>query len=69
MVATPTLAADAAELVGRIVAGGHTGMFHCCGGESVDRRTLALRTVEAFGLDRDLLDFGPPPRPVVADPL
>ncbi len=61
MVATPTLASDAADLVARIVAGGHTGIFHCCGGESVDRRTLALRTVEAFGLDRDLLDFGPPP--------
>jgi dTDP-4-dehydrorhamnose reductase len=63
MVATPTLASDAAELVARIVAGGHTGIFHCCGSESVDRRTLALRTVEAFGLDGDLLDFGPPPQP------
>jgi dTDP-4-dehydrorhamnose reductase len=61
MLATPTLASDAAELIRRIVAGGHTGVFHCCGGESVDRRTLALRTVEAFGLDGDLLEFGPPP--------
>jgi dTDP-4-dehydrorhamnose reductase len=63
MVATPTLAADAAELIRRIVDGGHTGVFHCCGGESVDRRTLALRTVETFGLDGDLLAFGPPPEP------
>jgi dTDP-4-dehydrorhamnose reductase len=63
MVATPTLAEDAAELIARIAAG-HTGLFHCCGGETVDRRTLALRTVDAFGLDRDLLDFGPPaPQP------
>jgi dTDP-4-dehydrorhamnose reductase len=61
MTATPTLASDAADLIARIVAGGHTGIFHCCGGESVDRRTLALRTVEAFGLDGDLLGFGPPP--------
>jgi dTDP-4-dehydrorhamnose reductase len=68
MVATPTLATDAAELIKRIVAGGHTGIFHCCGGESVDRRTLALRTVEAFGLDGDLLDFGPPPEPPFAIP-
>jgi dTDP-4-dehydrorhamnose reductase len=60
-VATPTLAADAGELIRRIGEGGHTGVFHCCGGESVDRRTLALRTVEAFGLDAELLDFGPPP--------
>jgi dTDP-4-dehydrorhamnose reductase len=63
MLATPTLASDAAALIARIAAGRHTGIFHCCGGESVDRRTLALRTVEAFGLDGDLLDFGPPPEP------
>jgi dTDP-4-dehydrorhamnose reductase len=63
MVATPTLASDAAELIARIVAGGHAGVFHCCGGEAVDRRTLAERTMAAFGLDGDLLDFGPPPQP------
>lgn len=63
MVATPTLASDAAALIARIAAGGHTGVFHCCGGESVDRRGLALRTAEVFGLDGDLLDFGPPPDP------
>ena len=63
MVATPTLAADAAGLIRRIADGGRRGIFHCCGGESVDRRTLALRTVEAFGLDGDLLEFGPPPDP------
>jgi dTDP-4-dehydrorhamnose reductase len=61
--ATPTLATDAAELIARVVAGGHTGILHCCGGEAVDRRTLAERTVAAFGLDRDLLAFGPPPEP------
>jgi dTDP-4-dehydrorhamnose reductase len=61
--ATPTLASDAAELIARIAAGRHRGIFHCCGGESVSRRELALRTVEAFGLDGDLLDFGPPPDP------
>ena len=61
--ATPTLAADAAGLIRRIADEGRRGIFHCCGGESVDRRTLALRTVEAFGLDGDLLEFGPPPDP------
>jgi dTDP-4-dehydrorhamnose reductase len=61
MVATPTLASDAADLIARIVACGHGGIFHCCGGEAVDRRTLAERTVAAFGLDGDLLDFGPAP--------
>ena len=63
MLATPTLAEDAAALIARIVAGRHAGVFHCCGGEAVDRRALALRTVEAFGLDGDLLEFGPPPAP------
>jgi dTDP-4-dehydrorhamnose reductase len=59
--ATPTLASDAARLIARIAEGGHHGIFHCCGGESVSRRELALRTVEAFGLDGDLLSFAPAP--------
>jgi dTDP-4-dehydrorhamnose reductase len=63
MVATPTLAADAAALIARIVEEGATGIFHCCGGESVDRRTLARRAVAAFELDGSLLGFGPPPAP------
>jgi len=61
--ATPTLASDAARLIARIAAGGHRGIFHCCGGESVSRRELALRTVEAFELNGELLDFGPAPDP------
>jgi dTDP-4-dehydrorhamnose reductase len=68
MVATPTLATDAAELIARIAARGHTGIFHCCGAEAVDRRTLAERTVAAFDLDPDLLDFGPPPAPAFPVP-
>jgi dTDP-4-dehydrorhamnose reductase len=67
-VATPTLAEDAAGLIAQIAAGGHRGIFHCCGGESVSRRELALRTVELFELDGDLLDFGPPPDPGFAVP-
>ena len=59
-VATPTLASDAAEQIWRIVSGGLTGTFHCCGGEAVDRATLARRTAEVFELDPELLDFGPP---------
>ncbi len=60
-VATPTLASDAAGLIARIAAGGHRGVFHCCGGESVSRRELAVRTAEVFGLDAELLEFGPAP--------
>jgi dTDP-4-dehydrorhamnose reductase len=61
MVATPTLASDAAELIRLIAERGQRGIFHCCGGEAADRRTLALKTVDAFALDGDLLDFGPAP--------
>jgi dTDP-4-dehydrorhamnose reductase len=59
-VATPTLAADAAELIWRALQGEATGILHCCGGEHADRVGLARRAVAAFGLDADLLDVGPP---------
>jgi dTDP-4-dehydrorhamnose reductase len=63
MVATPTLATDAGELIRRILGREATGIFHCCGGESVTRAQLALAAVEAFGLDPELLRFGPPDEP------
>jgi dTDP-4-dehydrorhamnose reductase len=59
-IATPTLASDAAELVWRAIEGGHEGVLHCVGGESVDRVTLARRTAEAFDLDPEMVDIGPP---------
>jgi dTDP-4-dehydrorhamnose reductase len=58
MVATPTLASDAAELMWRIAERDLDGIFHCCGGESLDRRTLAMRAAQVFELDRTLLDLG-----------
>jgi dTDP-4-dehydrorhamnose reductase len=63
MVATPTLASDAAELMWRILERDLDGTFHCCGGESVDRRTLAMRAAQVFELDPKLLDLrvAPPP--------
>jgi dTDP-4-dehydrorhamnose reductase len=64
-IATPTLASDAAELVWRVIEGGHDGVLHCVGGESVDRVTLARRTAQAFGLDAELIDVGPPDPAVV----
>jgi dTDP-4-dehydrorhamnose reductase len=63
MVATPTLAGDAAELMWRILERDLDGIFHCCGGESVDRRTLAMRAAQVFGLDPTLLDLGVEPPP------
>jgi dTDP-4-dehydrorhamnose reductase len=68
MVATPTLASDAAELMWGILERDLDGIFHCCGGESVDRRTLATRAAEVFELDAILLDIGvaPPPEALPA---
>jgi dTDP-4-dehydrorhamnose reductase len=61
--ATPTLASDAGELVWRALARGATGVLHCCGGEHVDRVTLARRAAVAFDLDPDRVLAGPPPEP------
>ena len=68
MVATPTLATHAAELFWRILERDLDGIFHCCGGESTDRRTLAMRAAQVFELDPALLDLGiaPPPEALQA---
>jgi dTDP-4-dehydrorhamnose reductase len=58
MVATPTLASDAAELMWRVIERDLDGIFHCCGGEAVDRRTLAMRAAQIFELDPTLLELG-----------
>jgi dTDP-4-dehydrorhamnose reductase len=62
-VASPSLASMCGQVIRRIAAGGHRGVFHCCGRDAVSRRELAERTVEVFGLDPSLLRFGPPPAP------
>jgi dTDP-4-dehydrorhamnose reductase len=64
-IATPTLASDAAEMMWRIASAGLIGTFHCCGGEAVDRAGLARQTAAVFGLDPELLSFGPPDPGVV----
>jgi dTDP-4-dehydrorhamnose reductase len=63
MLATPTLATDAGELIWRALERDARGVLHCCGGEHVDRVTLALRAAAAFGLDPALLRTAPPPEP------
>lgn len=70
MIATPTLASGAAELMWRILDRDLDGTFHCCGGEAVDRRTLAMRAAEEFGLDPELLDLGvSPPETALPAPI
>lgn len=59
--ATPTLATDAAELVWRALQRSTTGILHCCGGEHVDRLSLAQRAARAFDLDPELVQTGPTP--------
>ncbi len=38
-----------------------TGILHCCGGEHIDRLTLAYCAIDAFDLEPELLDVGPAP--------
>jgi dTDP-4-dehydrorhamnose reductase len=59
-IATPTLATDAGELIWRALEREALGVLHCCGGEHIDRVSLARRAVSAFALDADRLDVGPP---------
>ena len=61
--ATPTLATGASELIWRALDRSVTGVLHCCGGEHVDRVTLARRAAAAFDLDPDRVLTGPPPEP------
>jgi dTDP-4-dehydrorhamnose reductase len=70
MIATPTLASAAAELMWRILERDLDGIFHCCGGETVDRSTLAMRAAEVFELDPKLIDLGvPPPADALPGPI
>ncbi len=53
--ATPTLATDACEMMLKIIKQNATGMFHCCGAESMSRREVAERSAKAFNLDTSLI--------------
>lgn len=61
VLATPTLATDAAELIWRALEREVTGVLHCCGGEHIDRVGLARRAARVFELDPELLDVVAPP--------
>ena len=63
MVATPTLASDAAELMWRIAGARPRRHLPLLRRRGVDRRTLAMRAAQVFELDPALLDLGVrPPR-------
>jgi dTDP-4-dehydrorhamnose reductase len=63
MLATPTLATGAGELIWRAIQRSAYGVLHCVGGEHADRVTLARRAAEAFDLDPGTVLTGPPPEP------
>ncbi|MYG79416.1 MAG: sugar nucleotide-binding protein [Acidimicrobiaceae bacterium] len=61
MVASPSLASECAEVMWRIAADASaTGIFHCCGAESVGRMELARIACDVFDLDPSLLGSTPP---------
>ena len=60
-VATPVVSPEIGALFARAVDRRVDGILHFAGGTVVTRRELAHATCDAFGLDPDLLDFGPPP--------
>ena len=63
MVATPSLASECAEVMWRIAAQeSATGVFHCCGAESVGRMELARMACDVFDLDPELLSSTVPDR-------
>ncbi len=56
MVASPSLASECAEVIWRIAADASaTGVFHCCGADSVGRMELARLACEVFDLDVAML--------------
>jgi len=65
MVATPSLASESAAMILAIAAQPETGIFHCCGGESIGRIELAYLACEVFDLDPTLVRTGPPDRTLI----
>ncbi len=60
-VATPIVSPEIGALLGLAVEKQLDGVLHFAGATAVTRRELALATCDAFALDPELLDFGPPP--------
>jgi dTDP-4-dehydrorhamnose reductase len=60
MRATPSLASHSAELLILLAERRLTGVYHCCGADSLTRMGLARAAADVFGLDPALLQSGPP---------
>jgi len=51
MRATPSLASESAKLLMRLIAADKQGIFHCTGGEAIERMAFARTIAEVFDFD------------------
>jgi dTDP-4-dehydrorhamnose reductase len=58
--ATPSLASDSAEMILKIALLDRQGIFHCTGGEAIERFDFAQRVARLFGYDPAVIQKGPP---------
>jgi dTDP-4-dehydrorhamnose reductase len=59
--AIPSLASDSAEMILKIARLDKQGIFHCTGGEAIERFDFAQRVARVFGFDPALIQRGEPP--------
>jgi dTDP-4-dehydrorhamnose reductase len=58
--ASPSLASDSAEMILKIAGLDKQGIFHCSGGEDIERFDLAQRVAQVFGFDPARVQKGAP---------
>jgi dTDP-4-dehydrorhamnose reductase len=59
-IASPSLASASAWQILEIARQKHTGIFHCCGGQAIERVAFARLVAEVFGYDPALIQTSPP---------
>ncbi len=62
--ATPSLASESAAMILEIARLDKQGIFHCTGGESIDRLEFARKVTEVFGFDPGMIQKGAPAQPL-----
>lgn len=59
--ANPTLASDTADMILKIAQTDAQGIFHCIGGESIERMAFARRVAQTFDYDPEMIQPAAPP--------